>query len=157
MTTDKLSAGQRAEVLELLAAFREVSDGAIRSRVAELRDEAARREGVNANSRTVKCKHDGADCGLDRRIKRGSCDMPQVNPEPPNPIPPTPTGSNADEWCWLISECSAAYVAVQIAERIEAVERERDEMRALRDKWADAALAADKRAEAAEAREKGEG
>jgi len=50
-------------------------------------------------------------------------------PKPPKPMPPTPTGSNADEWCLLISECSAAYVAVQIAERIEALERERDQWR----------------------------
>ncbi|MCA3246080.1 MAG: hypothetical protein ING19_21165 [Azospirillum sp.] len=48
-------------------------------------------------------------------------------PKPPKPMPPTPTGSNADEWCWLISECSAPYVAVQIAQRIEALEREREQ------------------------------
>jgi hypothetical protein len=164
MTTNNLSALTAPvlrDVLDRLHADASPRD-LLRCLIAalELRDEAARRESVGRKT-----------CGpevFDAALK--SLASEQLIPAPPAderaelkkrakdaalatwPGPHETDGIRIkSEKLWL-----AGYDAARERDgaRIAELERERDEMRVLRDKWADASLAANKRAEAAEAREK---
>ena len=64
--TDRLTPGMRADVLELMMAYRDISDGCVIGRVSELREEAARREAEqkpftpNKGCKTYdRCRRDG--------------------------------------------------------------------------------------------------
>jgi hypothetical protein len=165
MTTDKLSAGQRAEVLRLVAPYLVNNElfraqaHADRIEAEAFRDEAARRE----RAETRCAKGDIAcvspeKCELDREC--------QATPAPPADeraelVEILLTG-NINKTETLEAIGSAAALIDTDGARIAELERERDEARARADrrfeeyvKQGEELRAANARAEAAEAREKG--